>query len=357
MATPKVFVSSTCFDLSEIREQLKKFIESFGFDAILSDHGDVFYNPELHTHEACLHEVSNCQMFILIIGGRYGGRTIADKEKSITNAEFDAAIESNIPTFTYIKKDVLSDHHLYGVNKNSDFATKIKYPSITKKDDAICIFNFIDSVRRREINNGFEGFDKFSDIETHLRKQWAGMFFDFLKTKEIKNQIDATNHLLEGLKNSHEKLEEITEKIFINSSENDQEAKKELENINKLFKMKNFLEEAITYSGLNNLTSRRGLRLSYQINNRTINQRIGLEAISKKTPKELSIIDPTKYSWDEYLVEIGILENDNFLFSHLTRNTDRNSSLILEKMYEDSFLISTPNERELIFKENFKTVF
>ena len=61
MTTPKLFVSSTYFDLSEVREKLKKFIESFGFDPILSDHGDVFYNPKSHTHEACLHKVSNCQ--------------------------------------------------------------------------------------------------------------------------------------------------------------------------------------------------------------------------------------------------------------------------------------------------------
>ena len=88
MATPKVFVSSTCFDLGEIREQLARFINSYGFDPILSDHGDVFYKPDCHTHDSCIHEVSNCQLFILIIGGRFGGEYVYDNSKSITNAAY-----------------------------------------------------------------------------------------------------------------------------------------------------------------------------------------------------------------------------------------------------------------------------
>ena len=80
MANPKVFISSTCFDLKEVRESLSRFVNGFGFDAVLSEHGDVFYHPDLHTHEACVHEVSNCQLFILLIGGRFGGSYVKNKE-------------------------------------------------------------------------------------------------------------------------------------------------------------------------------------------------------------------------------------------------------------------------------------
>ena len=33
MATPKVFVSSTCFDLKEVRDSISRFIKSFGFES------------------------------------------------------------------------------------------------------------------------------------------------------------------------------------------------------------------------------------------------------------------------------------------------------------------------------------
>ena len=37
MAVPRVFVSSTCYDLKYIRENLKYFIRSLGYEPVLSE--------------------------------------------------------------------------------------------------------------------------------------------------------------------------------------------------------------------------------------------------------------------------------------------------------------------------------
>ncbi len=214
MATPKVFVSSTCFDLKEVRDSISRFIKSFGFEPILSEHGDVFYHPDLHTHESCIHEVSNCQLFILIIGGRFGGTYDIDKQKSITNAEYDAARQLNIPVFTYIKKGVYDNHHTYQANKTKEFAEKIDFPNIENQENAINIFNFIDQVRKSKTNNAFETFETANEIEIHLKKQWAGMFFDFLKNREVKEQVNAANLMLTTLKTSNEKLQELVKNLY-----------------------------------------------------------------------------------------------------------------------------------------------
>ncbi|UAA40555.1 DUF4062 domain-containing protein [Paraneptunicella aestuarii] len=243
MAAPKVFVSSTCFDLSEIREQLRRFIISYGFEPILSENGDVFYHPELHTHEACVNEVSNCQLFILIIGGRFGGEYIADKTKSITNAEYKAARESGIPVFTYVRKGVLNCHHTYQHNKKKEFVSDIKYPSIEKQEYALDIFSFIDEVRRAPRNNAFEGFDGFASIENHLRKQWAGMFYELLKTQEVKSQIDVTNHLIEGIGTTSRKLEELIKSLYMSS--NKEEAEEKIIYIDVYSDVVQFFEEAL----------------------------------------------------------------------------------------------------------------
>ncbi|MEH7356711.1 DUF4062 domain-containing protein, partial [Neobacillus drentensis] len=108
MASPKVFISSTCYDLKYIRENIKYFVRTLGYEPILSEDGDVFYNPQSHTHDSCLDEIPNCQMFVLIIGGRYGGE-FKGTQHSITNAEYKEAIKQKIPVFTLVEQGVYSD--------------------------------------------------------------------------------------------------------------------------------------------------------------------------------------------------------------------------------------------------------
>jgi len=288
VAAPKVFVSSTCFDLGEIREQLKRFIRSFGFEPVLSDNGDVFYHPDLHTHEACVHEISNCQLFILIIGGRFGGEYVSDKNKSITNAEYTSARESKIPVFTYVRNGVLSNHHIYQQNKKKDFAASIEYPAIEKQEHALNIFSFIDEVRKAPTNNAFEGFEGFPDIEEHLKKQWAGMFFDFLKSREVKSQIDATNHLIEGISSSGKKLEELIKSLYLSS--NDANAQKEIDSIDIYSEVLKFFEKAISPHWLE--------KDLYALDS------------SRFNVEQLASINFEDHTWHSYLVALGIFEYD-----------------------------------------------
>jgi hypothetical protein len=178
MAIPKVFIASTCYDLKYIRSSLKYLVESLGYEPILSEYGQIFYNPDESTHDSCLNEVVNCQLFVLIIGGRFGGK-FKDSDKSITNKEYEKALELKIPIFTLIEQDVYSEHHVYVENKNKPEIEKINFPAV----DSTAIFDFIDVVRKQSINNAIHPFNNFNDIEDYIRKQFAGLFFSFLTNK------------------------------------------------------------------------------------------------------------------------------------------------------------------------------
>jgi len=41
MAKPRVFISSTCHGLNDIRDNLEKFIDSMGYEPVRSDKGNV----------------------------------------------------------------------------------------------------------------------------------------------------------------------------------------------------------------------------------------------------------------------------------------------------------------------------
>lgn len=290
MAAPKVFISSTCFDLGEVRDSLRRFVQSFGFDPILSEYGDVFYHPDLHTHEACINEISNCQLFILIIGGRFGGRYQLDKNKSITNAEYEAAKSKGIPIFTYVKSLVLQNHHFYQNNKKNSFVNEIDYPAIEKQENAADIFELINEIRRSSHNNSLEAFDNSKDIEDHIRKQWSGMFFDFLKNREFKEQITATNHLLSAIETSSSKLEELVKNIYRRVDD---------ENAEKGINLAEARNSAIFF-------------FKQTLNSKFAVNPVNLGKFSEGRLEKLAIVNPEEESWHSYLVALGIFKYSAF---------------------------------------------
>lgn len=203
MATPKVFISSTCYDLKYIRENLLYFIEKIGFEAILSEEGKVFFNPSIHVHDSCIKEIYNCQIFVLIIGGRFGSN-FKNSDYSITNAEYKEAINNKIPIFTLVEDAVLNQSFVYEENKlNEDIdETKIKYPAV----DNTKIFEFMNEVRNNSYNNSIVPFKNFNDIEMFLKHQWAGMLFSFLMEKNREKKAEEQFNYLKDISNKIEMM-------------------------------------------------------------------------------------------------------------------------------------------------------
>lgn len=251
MAFPRVFISSTCYDLGEVRDTLYSFIRTLYYEPIVSEKGDIFYHPDYHTHESCISEIENCNLFILIIGGRHGGNYISDTTKSIVNAEYEAAKKLEIPVFTFVKKNVDDDHRVYQRNKNKSIIGEIDFPSIDKDQYAKYIFEFINDVRFSKVNNGFFQFEYAKDIIELLGKQWAGMVYDFLDERnKLKNQTK-TKTLLENISLANKKTEELIENIYkkidetnaqkiIADLDDEVKAQKFLNSVLKLFKISKF---------------------------------------------------------------------------------------------------------------------
>lgn len=223
----KVFVSSTCYDLSVIRSQLRLFIQSLGHIPIMSDYCDILYNPGLHTHTSCIDEVMSADMLIVIIGSRYGGQSVPEAisrvnlnefssesrstditkkidKISITQLEVLKAIEMQIPVYTFIVSDVWHDHRLYEKNKKANISDKIEYPSIEKTETAKYVFEFINLLRHRVKGNSVYSFEKIQDIEQILRKQWSLYFQRLLMDKRNsyheRKRIDKLTSQFEDLK-------------------------------------------------------------------------------------------------------------------------------------------------------------
>jgi hypothetical protein len=207
MAIPRVFVSSTFYDLKYIRENLKYFIKSLGYEPILSEEGSVYFDPKMHTQDACLAEVPNCQMLVLIIGGR-SGSNFKETSKSITNAEYHEAVRAKIPIFALVEQAVINELSVYSANKNNlQLSQSIHFPSV----DNMAIFDFIDEVRANSINNALVPFRDFAEIESYLKQQWAGMMFSFLTSKSEALRVEDS---LEVTRKMSERIEMLSRQIL-----------------------------------------------------------------------------------------------------------------------------------------------
>ena len=81
MARPRVFVSSTYYDLKHICASLDLFIEQLGYESVLSEKGDIAYAHDRPLDESCYREASSVDIFVLILGGRYGSEASSDQKK------------------------------------------------------------------------------------------------------------------------------------------------------------------------------------------------------------------------------------------------------------------------------------
>lgn len=174
---PSVFISSTCYDLSQIRTDLKSFIEQqLGFDAILSEYNSFPVNPNLDIVDNCLEAVQKySDIFVLIVGGRYG--FITDNGRSITNLEYNNARAKNIPIYVFVSTQILNVLKVWNANPNGDYSAICDSPKLFEFVKLLCENN----------STWVYGFNNVQDIIEILRKQLAYLFYDCLK---LKNQIN-----------------------------------------------------------------------------------------------------------------------------------------------------------------------
>jgi len=174
MATPTVFISSTCYDLNQIRNDLRTFVLSLGYEPRLSEYHDVPFNKTDSLATDCYAEVGLCDIVVGIIGGRFGS-TSADQGKSVSMKEIDAAIEKNKQIYIFILRDVLAEHRTYLANKGNT----VNYVSV----DTTKIFEYISELQSRR-NIVINAFSNAEDITQCLKSQWAGLFQTYLNDKE-----------------------------------------------------------------------------------------------------------------------------------------------------------------------------
>ena len=172
---PVVFVSSTCYDLKQIREDLKDFFEeNYGFKTMLSEFDSFPIDPCKGTFENCVENVDKvADIFVLIVGNRYG--YVMESGKSITNLEYLHAKEKGIPIYVFVDKQLYDNMKIWRLNKNADFTSVVDNPKI---------FEFVSGIYD-ESKQWIYTYNSVRDIKIALKQQLSLIFCDGLILQKV----------------------------------------------------------------------------------------------------------------------------------------------------------------------------
>lgn len=162
-------ISSTFFDLKQVREDLARFVaDGLGCRPLISEWSSFPIDPDVDTLENCRRRVErDADILVLVIGGRYGFVDTASA-RSVTNLEYLAARAKGIPVFVFVEKRILSALPIWQANSDGDFSSVV---------DDVRVFSFIEEVRVVH-RVWMSEFEFASEIIAALRSQLAHLLLE-----------------------------------------------------------------------------------------------------------------------------------------------------------------------------------
>jgi len=181
MAKPRVFISSTFYDLRYVREDLERFVLEIGYEPVRYEVGDVPYSSKAPLEESAYREVAFCDIIVCVIGGRYGTDSTT-RDGSITQNELKEALEKGVQVYVFVDQNVLTEFETYQLNKDNE---KTKYRYV----DNVKVFEFLAQIYALPQNNPITAFSTSADISTYLQAQCAGLFQRFLQEETRLSEV------------------------------------------------------------------------------------------------------------------------------------------------------------------------
>lgn len=161
---PHVFLSSTFYDLRQVRADLAAFVErDLGYRLIASEFNSFPVDPDANAVENCRRRViEDADVLVLVVGSRYGSVPLG-ADLSVTNLEYLAAKTKGIPIYAFVSRDVLALLPVYAANPTANFTGSV---------DSVKVFDFVQEVRGERGAWAFP-FEYAGEIVDAMRTQLA----------------------------------------------------------------------------------------------------------------------------------------------------------------------------------------
>lgn len=209
MAAPRVFISSTFYDLKQERNNIADFIKSLGYEPVMHEKSGVAYTQTTDLENDCYHELASCDIVVCIIGNHFGSKS-SGNNLSITMNEIQTAIKNKKKVYIFITNDVYTENRTYLLNKESG-----TFKSAFVDDNKI--HEFIAELKEKVKNHFIAPFDTTDQIINTLRAQFAGLLQNLLQREASMTDAKTAYDLQQSaddMKGIIKEFEEQTAELF-----------------------------------------------------------------------------------------------------------------------------------------------
>lgn len=153
-----VFLSSTCYDLDDLRAVLEKWLRDAGYEPLLSNRANFPTNPAVHRHDVCVQEAAKADLLIAVIDRRAGAPYYKDPSISVTRAEVQAALDAGKPVFVFVRSAVMGERLTWKSNPG------IKPAHVDRVD----VFEFVSALQEHKAGVWMDEFRNVVEVQEKL---------------------------------------------------------------------------------------------------------------------------------------------------------------------------------------------
>ncbi|GAA3746081.1 hypothetical protein GCM10022422_32950 [Flavobacterium ginsengisoli] len=221
-----IFISSTDYNLIDLRAELAQYLTDLGYKPILSS-SDGFHDnsPELEPWESCLQVLQSTYVMVLVIDGKYGEKfewknfasIIGERNVSPTHAEYLFAHKTKMRMLVFIRKELMTYYQIYRTTlknlKGDKEKVKENLSLSLPKHIAFETLEFIQEVKTSSPIPWIKQFENVTEIKREIQKKMLNELAELFlfKNKHLESVIRIFSTILYDLPEN--KRKETLEKI------------------------------------------------------------------------------------------------------------------------------------------------
>lgn len=173
----RVFISSTVYDLLDVRAEVADLLRSLGIAPVLNEDTLSAFDVKLDRNSiaTCLANVEACDEFIIILDQRYGGslKDAGFDDFSATHLEYRHAVKHKKPIHFYVRDRLEGDYATWKRNKrnNGDGDEKVNLPWVKDRALLTLLAEHRDLDAKADTSNWFDLFTNSTDLKESIAKR------------------------------------------------------------------------------------------------------------------------------------------------------------------------------------------